>query len=147
MKNRLLILGVILLVHCTCVLAVTAYPYPINITQPDGSKITIMLKGDEHFNYAQTPDGFIIARNIKGIYEYVDMDASNEIKLSGVKTNNKDKRNANETQYIQTLHKQIILEKLLLKQNNTVSKLQNIQNASLMNTITTAALTGTRKIL
>lgn len=95
--KKLLISAILLLLHCTRMLAVSAYPYPVNITQPDGSKITIILKGNEHFNFTQTTDGFIIARNIKGIYEYVDINASDEVNVSGVKANNKGERNAKET--------------------------------------------------
>lgn len=147
MKRRLLILIALLFIHYACLFAVSAYPYPINIIQPDGSKITILLKGDEYFNYAQTTDGFIISRNTKGVYEYADIDTSNEIKPSGIKANNKKERDAKEIQYIQALQKEKILERLLLKQNNTILKQQSIQDAGLMSTITTTSLTGTLKIL
>jgi M6 family metalloprotease-like protein len=146
MRSKLLILVIILSVHYTCVLAVSSYPYPINITQPDGSKITILLKGDEHFNYAQTTDGYIIVRNTKGIYEYANINTANEIKPTGVKANNKKERDAKEIQYLQTLQRDKILDQLLLKRNS-VLKQKSIQETSIMSTVTATPLTGTRKIL
>lgn len=144
--KKTLILIVLLSFHYTWVLAVSAYPYPINITQPDGSKITILLKGDEHFNYAQTTDGFIIVRNTRGVYEYANINTANEIKPTGIKANNKKERDAKEIQYLQTLQRDKILDQLLLK-GNSVLKQKSIQETSIMSTVTATPLTGTRKIL
>ena len=147
MKRKLLILVALIFVQYVYLFAGPAYPHPVNIIQPDGSKITILLKGDEHFHYTQTTDGFIITRNTKGIYEYADIDTSNEIKPSGVKAKNENERDAKDIQYIQALKKGKILERLLLNQNSAVSKQLSIQNASLMSATTTAPLIGTRKVL
>ena len=35
----------------TAAYAVKAYPYPIKVTQPDGSTITIQVHGDEFLNW------------------------------------------------------------------------------------------------
>ncbi|HSQ42803.1 MAG TPA: hypothetical protein VLM37_11030, partial [Fibrobacteraceae bacterium] len=35
-------------------------PFPVTRTQADGSTITIQLKGDEHLNYAQSTDGYLL---------------------------------------------------------------------------------------
>ncbi|HOK36255.1 MAG TPA: hypothetical protein PLR72_03240, partial [Paludibacteraceae bacterium] len=42
------------------VFAVPAYPYPIKVTQPDGSDITFIMKGDEFYHYHTTLDGYPI---------------------------------------------------------------------------------------
>lgn len=60
-----------------------AYPYPITITQPDGSVVTVVLKGDEHLKWAQTTDGYTILRNAKGVYEYAVNDRVEGLVLSG----------------------------------------------------------------
>lgn len=92
MKNRFLILIVFLLVYYTSMLAVPAITSPVTIIQPDGSKITILLKGDEHFSFTQTTDGFVILTNAKGIYEYADLDNENKLIPSGMKANNVSER-------------------------------------------------------
>jgi len=35
------------------VYAVKAYPFPITVTQPDGTSLTILLHGDEFHHYQQ----------------------------------------------------------------------------------------------
>ena len=147
MKRKLLILVALIFVQYVYLFAGPAYPYPVNIIQSDGSKITILLKGDEHFHYSQTTDGFIITQNTKGIYEYADIDTSNKIKPSGVKAKNENERDAKDIQYVQTLKKGKILERLLLNQNSTVSNKLGIQNVNLSNISPTAPLIGTRKLL
>jgi hypothetical protein len=42
MKNKFLLFNLLLLTASTQMLAVPAYPYPIEISQPDGSSLTIM---------------------------------------------------------------------------------------------------------
>ena len=36
---------------------VKAYPFPITVTQPDGSTLTIQLQGDEFHHYKTSDDG------------------------------------------------------------------------------------------
>jgi hypothetical protein len=67
---KVLFLSVIFIISNVSVFGVIAYPYPLEITQPDSTKITIILKGDEHVKWAETTDGYAILRNSKGIYEY-----------------------------------------------------------------------------
>lgn len=43
-------------------IAVSAYPYPIEIIQPDGSSLTIMQKGDEIYGWIETIDGYVILK-------------------------------------------------------------------------------------
>ncbi len=45
------------------VFANPARPRPTNLVQPDGYKFTATLKGDEHFAFAETPDGYSIITN------------------------------------------------------------------------------------
>ena len=52
-------LGVLLLTGS--VLAVPANPFPREVTQADGTVITIFGRGDEFFNWAEDEDGYIIA--------------------------------------------------------------------------------------
>lgn len=52
--------------------AVKAYPYPVEVVQPDGTRITILLHGDEFFRYATTLSGNVIAMGEDGFYHYAD---------------------------------------------------------------------------
>jgi hypothetical protein len=69
MKNVTVIFSVIILIintlYISNIQAIRAYPYPVTITQPDGSELTIRMRGDEFFKYRTTEDGFLIKRNDK----------------------------------------------------------------------------------
>lgn len=49
--------------------AVPATPYPIEMTQPDGSTITVCLHGDEYYSYYALPDGTPLRRLESGFFQ------------------------------------------------------------------------------
>jgi hypothetical protein len=53
--------------------------HPVEVIQPYGSRITIILKGDERLKWARTVDGYSIMRNSAGIFKYARLDASMNI--------------------------------------------------------------------
>lgn len=57
------------------------YPYPVEIIQPDGTKITLLIKGDEFCRYKTTLNGYIVAENEDGFYYYADYN-SGKLSLS-----------------------------------------------------------------
>ncbi len=71
MKKALMSLAMGLL--CLAALAVPADPTPATVTQPDGSKLTLCLHGDEFFNYLTTSDGYTVIKNGTGYYTYAQM--------------------------------------------------------------------------
>jgi M6 family metalloprotease-like protein len=52
--------------------AIMAYPYPVQVNQPDGTVVTVQLHGDEFLNFATTLDGYTIIRNSLGAYAYAE---------------------------------------------------------------------------
>lgn len=50
--------------------AIPARPRPTTLTQPDGSKFTVLLKGDEHFSWAEDMDGYSIIQNKDGWWTF-----------------------------------------------------------------------------
>lgn len=52
------------------VYAIPAYPYPVKLTMPDGSTLTIVGHGDEFRHYATTADGYTIVRGEDMFYHY-----------------------------------------------------------------------------
>ena len=73
-----------------------ASPYAIDITQPDGTKISIIGKGSMKNSWTETLDGYSIVKNIDGVYEYAQKD-NNRLLPSGFLVqedkNNVDKQN------------------------------------------------------
>jgi hypothetical protein len=50
--------------------AVPAYPYPTQLTQPDGTKITVLLKGDEFHHYYTKEYNYLLIKDEKGFFCY-----------------------------------------------------------------------------
>jgi len=97
------ILLILLFVSSNTVKAVPAYPYPIKITQPDGSELTIRLHGDEFFNYKTTVDGYALIHDAKGFMTYAQQDADGNLMTTNVRANEITKRTPTETDVIKKL--------------------------------------------
>lgn len=61
--------------------AVPAYPGPVTVTQPDGTKLTIRIYGDEWANYITTDDGYAVKQGEDGFFYHLESNG----KLSSVK--------------------------------------------------------------
>ena len=64
MKRILLLLAVSLTTALAW--AVKADPTPIVVTQPDGTRLTVVLHGDEHINWYSTLDGVLLVQTKAG---------------------------------------------------------------------------------
>ena len=88
---------------------VPAAPYPIEVSQPNGNKLTIRLHGDERYHYRTTIDGFVIVQNKKNYYCYAKMDKNGNYIPTKTVANNTENRSKKEISF---LKKQITKEKL-----------------------------------
>ena len=68
--------------------AVRAYPNPVTVTQPDGTRIRIQVHGDEFFNYKTTDDGYLVAGKSDGYYYYADYNSGN-LKITNTRVGSK----------------------------------------------------------
>ena len=137
-----ILLALFTLLMCNQVgLAVKAYPYPCEITQPDGTKLTVVKMGDEHLKWAQTVDGYSILKNSIGIYEYTTLDQNNNMILSGVKAKNFKERSVVDNLFLSKIKKGIVYSKSQIAVKR--SKSTNIQKSSMK----TFPSTGSRKLL
>lgn len=81
---RLICLIFLGLISIQSAMAVKAYPYPIQVRQPDGSIISIMVNGDELFHYQTTLDGKTVARGEDGFYYYARYSMSG-VDITGIR--------------------------------------------------------------
>lgn len=79
-KYILLLIGFLL--HWQLLWAVMAYPFPIELELPDGSKLEIQRHGDEFFNYTTDRNGYIIAQKSDGFYYYADYNDQGRLNIS-----------------------------------------------------------------
>ncbi len=80
--------------------AVPAYPYPLTITQPDGTTLTVRLYGDESRKVRSTVDGYVIKKNDKGFYTYAVRDQENRIVAGERVARDTEKRSATDLTYM-----------------------------------------------
>ena len=65
----------------TAAYAVRAYPYPITITQPDGTTITIQVHGDEFLNWT-TAGNRLVEKGSDGFYYYASFNSDGTKSIS-----------------------------------------------------------------
>lgn len=70
MKKSKNLLSVLLLVGALAASAAPAYRGAVQLKQPDGSVITVYLRGDEHRHQRLTADSYAIMQSSDGYYRY-----------------------------------------------------------------------------
>ncbi len=85
--KRIITLLVALSLITTTALAIPAKKGPIQITQPDGSSLTIELHGDEFLSWT-TVNGGLVAQKEDGFYYHASFDAGGYIVASNSKVTN-----------------------------------------------------------
>lgn len=85
-------------------MAIPAHRDPVMITQPDGSKLTIKLIGDEFYHFNTTTDGYTIVKNNAGVYVYAQRDGQG-LKASTVKAHDELQRSDAEKAFLSTTAK------------------------------------------
>ena len=86
------------------VFAVTANPNPVRFIQPDGSALTIILKGDEFIHWAVTSDGYTLLSNKNGAYEYAMLSSDGKMTFSGIQANDPGNRVLQEKDFLSGIH-------------------------------------------
>ena len=84
MKLQYISILLLLLLTPLNVLAVPARRCPATLTQPDGSRFTATLKGDEYQNLLLTADGHAVVQDADGWYCYATFEADGSRHSSGV---------------------------------------------------------------
>ena len=96
MKNKFLLLA-ILLVAVSSLFAVPAVPWIVEKTQPDGTKISVYLKGDEKVNWMESEDGYTLMYDEQRYVVYAQTDRQGNLIPSNIKFGGSTKPNANIT--------------------------------------------------
>ena len=90
------------------VFAVKAAPFPIKITQPDGSQLTIRLHGSEFNHYQTTEDGYVLKANNQGFLTYATVNQVGELIESNVIAQNVSKRTASDVQFLKSVNQSAV---------------------------------------
>lgn len=87
--------------------AVPAYPYPVTVTQPDGSTLVIQGHGDEFYHFTTTVDGYTIVKNDAGYYVYAQLQ-NNRLTPTDRIARNQAERTANDVSFLEATGKMLI---------------------------------------
>ncbi len=85
--------------------AIRAIKNPITVTQPDGSIVTILLHGDEFRNSRTTMDGYLVKKNSKGFFTYVNTDPQAASTETNIIARDITKRTSNDINFLKTISK------------------------------------------
>ena len=86
--------------------AVPAYPYPVTVTQPDGSTLVIQGHGDEFYHFTTTADGYTIVKNDAGYYVYAQLQ-NNRLTPTDRIARNQAERTANDVSFLEATGKML----------------------------------------
>jgi len=68
-----------------CVFGVPASPHSYEVRQPDGTVITLFIRGDEHFHWEEDAAGFTVVARDDGAYVYAILGVKGELAPSGLR--------------------------------------------------------------
>lgn len=102
-----------------------ANPDPIQVNQPDGTTLTVILQGDEHLSWAKTMDGYTLLYNHEGVYEYAMRNNSGELVPSGQKAHDISVRSFQENNFLTTIQKNMFFSRSQVTHLRKITDLQN----------------------
>ena len=108
MKKRIFTTLMLLLGVVAPMLAVPARSHWQQITQPDGTVVTVKLCGDEFYHYYITQEGDYVTRGADGFFRYTTLDANNNLVESNtLATNGLPKQQSKQREAISLRHKEM----------------------------------------
>ncbi len=99
MSKRFLTLAAVFMLAASA-FAVPAKRVKRQVQQPDGSVLTVMLRGDENFHYTSTEDGQPLVQRADGAYCYATLDAGGMLTASSQVAHNVESRGAAELAFL-----------------------------------------------
>lgn len=102
--RRVSTIVVMLAIITVSIMAIPAHKKPIQVTQPDGTTVTIQLHGDEWLHFNTTADGYSVVKNQQGFYVYAEK-KNGELKATQMVAHNALERKANELAFLQNVKK------------------------------------------
>lgn len=129
-------------VYSVVLQAAKAHPEPFTVTQSDGTKLTVILRGDEDFSYYTTTDGAILYRDGNN-YFVANINNVGDITSSGLLAHNLSTRSVDEKNIISRQNKAKFFSSFTTKANLAKAK----RTALVENDATLFPHIGTPKVL
>jgi len=135
--------------------AVPAYPYPIKTTQPDGSELTIIQRGDERMSWTFSEDGVLLTHGKDNALVYATTGADGMIVPSTTVASEINRRTPAERDFISRLDHAAIERAMRTTESMTKRRIPftieepstRAMGAGLFSTVSPFPSTGEQKIL
>jgi len=127
---------------------VSAYPDPIDVEQPDGTMLTIVMSGDEFTHYSRTADGYTVMMDEKGFYRYANTNEEGDLVMSKVIARNPEIRGNHDINFLKTVAPGLqYSEKQVLQGKFSRMDDQNLSSVDFAGLTNAFPSTGTRRYL
>lgn len=107
-KISLLIIAILL--GSVSLMARPGYSKPVDVKQPDGTTVTLLMHGDEFRHFMTTTDGFTVVEGDDGFYRYADKDSDGQLIATDVIAKNPDARNDSQRSFLANRKKMVAPE-------------------------------------
>ena len=104
--KRLSLILMVMLLGATSLWARPGYPLPVDVFQPDGTTVTLLMHGDEFLSFITTTDGYTVIKGDDGFYRYAEKDGTG-LKATAVIARNPGSRTAEDIVFLSGMEKDL----------------------------------------
>ena len=89
------------------IIAVPGYQAPVDVIQPDGRVVTLLMHGDEFLHFTTTIDGYTVCKRADGFYCYATRNDQGQLTPTDVIASNPTDRSSDEQAFVSGLKKKV----------------------------------------
>ena len=108
--KRFSLIIIAILFGSVSLMARPGYSKPVDVKQPDGTTVTLLMHGDEFCHFMTTTDGFTVVEGDDGFYCYADKDSDGQLIATDVIAKNPDVRNDSQRSFLANRKKMVAPE-------------------------------------
>jgi M6 family metalloprotease-like protein len=97
--KKIFLLLTAMMLGATSLWARPGYSKPVDVFQPDGTTVTLLMHGDEFLNFTTTIDGYTVVKGEDGYYRYAEKEGD-MLKPTNMTAKNPELRNAEERAFL-----------------------------------------------
>ena len=106
MMKRVSIMMIAMLLGAASLWARPGYSKPVDVKQPDGTTVTLLMHGDEFMSFMTTIDGYTVIKGEDGYYRYAEKQ-DGKLKATAFIARNADVRGAQEVAFLSQAKKMV----------------------------------------
>lgn len=104
--NKRLIVWAMVLLQTVMLAARPGYKVPVDVEQPDGTTVALVMQGDEFHSFMTTTDGYTVVKGDDGFYRYATVE-DGDLKATPFVAKDADRRTAKERMFLEGSQKMV----------------------------------------